>query len=80
VYRPAGTFFITTDVRPLGYADGVQFCKELPHRAGVVAIPSSVFYDNVAEARSQVRFAFCKRQEVLAEALARLAAVRTAGR
>jgi len=39
-----------------------------------------VFYDNVAEARSQVRFAFCKRQEVLAEALARLAAVRTAGR
>jgi len=74
VYRPAGTFFITTDVRPLGYADGMQFCRELPHRAGVVAIPSSVFYDNVAAARSQVRFAFCKRPEVLAEALARLGA------
>jgi N-succinyldiaminopimelate aminotransferase len=78
VYRPAGTFFITTDVRPLGYTDGVQFCKELPHRAGVVAIPSSVFYDNVEAARSQVRFAFCKKQEVLAEALARLEAVRAA--
>ncbi len=50
VYRPAGTFFITTDVRPLGYADGVRFCQELPHRAGVVAIPSSVFYDNVEAA------------------------------
>jgi len=75
-YRPAGTFFITTDVRPLGYTDGVAFCKELPHRAGVVAIPSSVFYDNVEAAQSQVRFAFCKKQEVLAEALARLAAVR----
>jgi len=73
VYRPAGTYFITTDVRPLGYTDGMEFCRELPHRAGVVAIPSSVFYDNVEAGKSQVRFAFCKRQEVLAEALARLA-------
>jgi N-succinyldiaminopimelate aminotransferase len=73
VYRPAGTYFITTDVRPLGYTDGMEFCRELPRRAGVVAIPSSVFYDNAEAGRSQVRFAFCKRQEVLAEALARLA-------
>jgi N-succinyldiaminopimelate aminotransferase len=72
VYRPAGTYFVTTDVRPLGYADGMEFCRELPHRAGVVAIPSSVFYDNAGAGRSQVRFAFCKRHEVLAEALARL--------
>jgi N-succinyldiaminopimelate aminotransferase len=74
VYRPAGTYFITTDVRPLGYDDGMEFCRELPRRAGVVAIPSSVFYDNVEAGRSQVRFAFCKKHEVLAEALARLAA------
>jgi N-succinyldiaminopimelate aminotransferase len=73
VYRPAGTYFITTDVRPLGYTDGMEFCRELPRRAGVVAIPSSVFYDNAEAGRSQVRFAFCKKQEVLAEALARLA-------
>jgi len=73
VYRPAGTYFITTDVRPLGYTDGMEFCRELPHRAGVVAIPSSVFYDNTEAGKSQVRFAFCKKQEVLAEALARLA-------
>jgi N-succinyldiaminopimelate aminotransferase len=50
----------------------MAFCRDLPHRVGVVAIPSSVFYDNQAAGRSQVRFAFCKRPEVLAEALARL--------
>jgi N-succinyldiaminopimelate aminotransferase len=73
VYWPAGTYFITTDVRPLGYADGMEFCRELPGRVGVVAIPSVVFYDNVDAGRSQVRFAFCKQQDVLAEALSRLA-------
>jgi N-succinyldiaminopimelate aminotransferase len=73
VYRPAGTYFVTTDVRPLGYTDGMRFCRELPDRAGVVAIPSLVFYDNLDVGRPQVRFAFCKKQEVLAEALARLA-------
>ncbi len=72
VYRPAGTYFITTDVRPLGYSDGMEFCRDLPRRAGVVAIPSSVFYDNQEAGRSQVRFAFCKKLEVLAEALTRL--------
>ena len=60
-------------MRPLGYADGMEFCRELPGRVGVVAIPSVVFYDNVDAGRSQVRFAFCKRQDVLAEALSRLA-------
>jgi N-succinyldiaminopimelate aminotransferase len=73
VYRPAGTYFVTTDVRSLGFTSGMDFCRELPDRAGVVAIPASVFYDNADAGRSQVRFAFCKRQEVLAEALARLA-------
>jgi N-succinyldiaminopimelate aminotransferase len=73
VYRPAGTYFVTTDVRPLGYADGMEFCRDLPRRVGVVAIPSVVFYDNTGAGRSQVRFAFCKQRGVLAEALTRLA-------
>jgi N-succinyldiaminopimelate aminotransferase len=73
VYRPAGTYFVTTDIRPLGETDGMDFCRRLPDRAGVVAIPSSVFYDDVAAGRSQVRFAFCKQEEVLREAVARLA-------
>jgi N-succinyldiaminopimelate aminotransferase len=73
VYRPAGTFFVTTDIRGLGTQDGMDFCRELPRRAGVVAIPSSVFYDDKEAGRTQVRFAFCKREDVLREALARLA-------
>jgi N-succinyldiaminopimelate aminotransferase len=73
VYPPAGTFFVTTDIRGLGEKDGMEFCRELPRRAGVVAIPSSVFYDDQEAGRTQVRFAFCKKEEVLREALARLA-------
>ncbi|HEV2371251.1 MAG TPA: aminotransferase class I/II-fold pyridoxal phosphate-dependent enzyme, partial [Streptosporangiaceae bacterium] len=72
VYRPSGTYFITTDVRSLGHGDALAFCRDLPHRVGVAAIPVSVFYDDADAGRWQVRFAFCKRQEVLAEALARL--------
>jgi N-succinyldiaminopimelate aminotransferase len=73
VYPPDGTYFITTDIAPLGERDGTEFCLSLPDRAGVVAIPSAVFYDDHPDAgRTQVRFAFCKRQEVLREALGRL--------
>ena len=72
VYPPQGTYFVTTDIRPLGERDGLEFCRSLPERAGVVAIPSAVFYDDTDAARTQVRFAFCKRPEVLTEALARL--------
>jgi N-succinyldiaminopimelate aminotransferase len=72
VYPPQGTYFVTTDIRPLGEHDGLEFCRTLPERAGVVAIPSGVFYDDKDAARTQVRFAFCKRPEVLSQALARL--------
>ena len=43
---PQGTYFITTDIAPLGESDGLAFCRELPHRCGVVAVPNVVFYDN----------------------------------
>jgi N-succinyldiaminopimelate aminotransferase len=76
VYEPAGTYFITTDARPLGAKDGVEFCRALPGRCGVVAIPNAVFYDDPEAGRSQVRFAFCKRDDVLIEAAARLASLR----
>jgi len=76
VYQPRGTYFVCTDVRPLGYDDGVQFCRDLPHRCGVVAIPAAVFYDDAEAGRSLVRFAFCKRPEVLEQALDRLSALR----
>jgi N-succinyldiaminopimelate aminotransferase len=73
VYQPDGTYFVTTDIAGFGYSDGIEFCRSLPDRAGVVAIPSAVFYDDKQAGRTQVRFAFCKREEVLREALARLA-------
>ncbi|WP_436956053.1 pyridoxal phosphate-dependent aminotransferase [Streptomyces sp. SudanB182_2057] len=72
VYRPAGTYFITTDIRPLGEKDGFAFCRALPERAGVVAIPNAVFYDNREAGAPFVRFAFCKGVEVLREAAERL--------
>ncbi len=72
VFRPQGTYFVTTDVRALGYDNGVEFCRMLPQRCGVVAIPHEVFYDHVEVGRPLVRWAFCKRDEVLDEAVERL--------
>lgn len=72
VHRPQGTYFVTTDVRPLGYTDGVEFCRMLPEKTGVVAIPHQVFYDNVEAGRPLVRWAFCKQPHILEEALTRL--------
>jgi N-succinyldiaminopimelate aminotransferase len=72
VYLPQGTYFITTDIGPLGESDGLAFCRQLPYRCGVVAVPNVVFYDNQQAGRTQVRFAFCKRDEVLADAATRL--------
>ncbi|RNL60834.1 putative succinyldiaminopimelate transaminase DapC [Nocardioides marmoriginsengisoli] len=74
VHRPAGTYFVTTDVSSYGFADGRAFCAALPEKAGVVAIPSQVFYDDLDEGRHLVRWAFCKRLEVIEEGLGRLRA------
>ncbi|MFG2545666.1 pyridoxal phosphate-dependent aminotransferase [Streptomyces sp. NPDC048594] len=72
VFRPAGTYFVTTDIRPLGESDGFAFCRALPERAGVVAVPNAVFYDHREAGAPYVRFAFCKRIPVLEEAVGRL--------
>ena len=66
---PAGTYFVNADVG----VDAVEFCRALPERCGIVAIPTSVFYDDREAAPTLVRFAFCKRPEVIAEAARRLA-------
>jgi N-succinyldiaminopimelate aminotransferase len=75
---PRGTYFMSTDVRPLGYSDGVEFCRDLPERCGVVAIPHQVFYDRVEAGRPYVRWAFCKADEVLDEAIRRLGRINEA--
>ncbi|MEO6143339.1 MAG: pyridoxal phosphate-dependent aminotransferase [Dermatophilaceae bacterium] len=77
VARPAGTYFVIADAAPLGARDALDFCRQLPALCGVVAVPVSVFCDDVDAARTLVRFAFCKRDEVLHEAVARLSALAT---
>lgn len=72
VFKPAGTYFAQTDIRPLGFTDGFEFARRLPELAGVVAIPTEVFYDHPARGSHFVRFAFCKKEEVIDEAAARL--------
>jgi N-succinyldiaminopimelate aminotransferase len=76
VYQPHGTYFVTADIRPFGASDGLAFCRSLPERCGVVAVPNVVFYDDVDAGRSLVRFACCKRAEVLDEACTRLKALK----
>jgi N-succinyldiaminopimelate aminotransferase len=70
VRRPAGTYFATVSL-PEG-SDGLAWCRALPARAGVVAIPTGVFYEDPRRGAHLVRFTFCKRDEVLGEAAARL--------
>jgi N-succinyldiaminopimelate aminotransferase len=79
VHDSSGTYFLCADPRPLGYDDSAAFCAALPERVGVAAIPMSTFCDPVAEHSGDwnhlVRFAFCKRDETLDEAIKRLAAL-----
>ena len=72
VFEPAGTYFITADIRSIGHHDGIEFCWGLPERIGVAAVPNVVMYDNVDEGRHLVRFAFCKQHDVLKAAIERL--------
>ncbi len=67
-----GTYFITTDISGLGFTDGLDFCQQLPELSRVVAIPHQVFYGDPRNGTNHVRWAFCKKPEVLAEATDRL--------
>lgn len=74
VFAPQATYFTTVDVRPLRPdGDGMAFCRELPARCGVVALPNQVFYARPEHGRHLVRFACCKEDAVLDEAARRLA-------
>ena len=82
VHDSHGTYFLCADPRPLGFTDSAAFCAELPHTAGVAAIPMSAFCDPAAEHAGAwhhlVRFAFCKRDDTLDEAIRRLQVLRRA--
>lgn len=76
VLRPQGGYFSVVDIRSIGEHDGRAFCRDLPARAGVVAVPVVAFYDDEAVGLPLVRFAYCKRDEVIDEAAERLAGLR----
>ena len=75
VFTPKGPYFVTTDISPFGDDDALAFCRSLPERCGVVAIPNSVFYLNPERGRSFVRFVFCKKEAIITEAAARLRSI-----
>ena len=74
VLVPQGTYFASCDIRAIENSNGIDFCLALPERAGVVAVPTMVFYDDKDVGAPIIRFAFCKRDEVLDEAVSRLKA------
>ncbi|MFE9439896.1 hypothetical protein ACFYO2_12925 [Streptomyces sp. NPDC006602] len=68
----SGGYFVQADVRSWGYEDGTRFCRELPQFAGVVAVPTSAFYQSPDTPRWLVRFSFCKGEGLIREAVDRL--------
>jgi N-succinyldiaminopimelate aminotransferase len=78
VSHPQGGYFIIADVAPLGFANGREFCRQLPALAGVVAVPVSAFVrdQHAHQYDSLVRFAYCKKMESIELASSRLLALR----
>ncbi len=78
IAESAGTYFTVADAAALGFDDAVEFCRILPERAGVIAVPISAFVTrkHAPKYRSLVRFAFCKRTETLEQAITQLARLR----
>ena len=72
IAAPEGTYFVLADIRPLGWTDDREFCRVLPERVGVAAIPASAFYVHPERGRHLARFAFCKRDAILDQAVERL--------
>jgi N-succinyldiaminopimelate aminotransferase len=72
VHRPQATYFVLADGRPLGLDDGDSAARRMPAEVGVVGIPVSVFCDHPEVGKPFIRFAFCKRDDVLDDAVARL--------
>ena len=76
VSRPQGTYFVNADITAVaGGLDGLEFCWKLPELAGVVAVPQQVFHSDPAAGARWIRFAFCKRYEVIDDAVQRLSAM-----
>ena len=71
-----GTYFLTTDITPVTSMGAARFCTWMAHNIGVVAVPASAFYATPGKGDSLVRWTFCKRPEVIEQAVERLAKLR----
>lgn len=72
VYVPEGTYYVLADITSLGFSDDLVFCRILPEKAGVAAIPCSYFWKDRRCGSELVRFCFCKKEETLQEGIRRL--------
>ena len=70
-----GTYFVLADHTKFGFADDFTFCEHLIKEVGVAAIPPSAFYSNPSDGKNLVRFAFCKDEQTLIDALKRMSAL-----
>jgi aspartate/methionine/tyrosine aminotransferase len=75
-FRPAGAYYIMTDISGFGYPDDVQFVRHLINDVGLAAVPGSSFFSQPELGKNYVRFCFCKKPETLDAAAARLASGR----
>jgi aspartate/methionine/tyrosine aminotransferase len=71
-FKPAGAYYIMTDISRFGFPDDVSFARDLVKTVGVAVVPGSSFYNDAADGARQVRFTFCKKEETLAAAAERL--------
>jgi aspartate/methionine/tyrosine aminotransferase len=72
VYTPQGTYFLMAGFEAFGFDDDRELARHLVTEAGVVAIPPSVFYHEPEDGKRLIRFAFCKDESMLSEAIDRL--------
>jgi aminotransferase len=72
-FKPAGAYYIMTDISRFGFPDDTAFARHMVEKIGVAVVPGSSFYNDPADGARQVRFTFCKRDATLEAAAARLA-------
>jgi aspartate/methionine/tyrosine aminotransferase len=75
-FKPRGAYYIMTDISAFGFSDDVAFAKYLVREIGVAAVPGSSFYNDPADGRTHLRFAFCKKESTFQAAAERLAKLR----
>jgi aminotransferase len=75
-FKPAGAYYIMTDISDFGFPNDLSFSRYLVEKIGIAVVPGSSFYDDPSQGASQVRFTFCKRESTLAACAEKLSKLR----